>query len=379
VSGHEKRLLLVSFEALAIAGLQRMVLDLGRCLSDRGWTTRILFPSSSGERLLADWTAGAAPAEIVVTPAVKLSTEGRGGRDVVDLRREIARFHPTAVNLHYGVHYCSIKDIAAVLLTGRRPVVTIYAPYSISPGTLIDRSSNQIRSVRLAAPFVKKFVAISRNTAEGIAATGISASKIQTVLCGVQQPGLIDRAAARARLGIGAGTFVVSAVGGLVDYKGFVDVAAAVGRLNAEGQETLLLIAGSGPDEAAVTAAAGRLGEHCRLLGRVNETAPVFAASDLFVLPSRQEGFGLVYLEAAFQGVASIGCRSGGTPDAIDDGITGLLVPPGDVTALTDAIRALRSDPQRRAQMGAAARARATVGYTDEIMADSYDRILRQH
>jgi glycosyltransferase involved in cell wall biosynthesis len=307
-----------------------------------------------------------------------MSTEHHGAMDVLHFEREIARFDPSVVNLHYGVHHCSVKDVAAVLLARKRLVVTIHAPHEEDSGTLIARSRADIWAMRLAAPFVQAFVANSSATAKGIAATGVRQTKVHTVLCGVKPPEEFGRGRARRLLGIPESAFVISAVGGLVAYKGFVELAEAVGRLNETGCETLLLIAGDGPDAEAVADAARTLGSNCRMLGRVKDTAPVFAAADLFVLPSRQEGFGLVYLEAAFQGVPSIGCRSGGTPDAIGDASTGLLVQPGDTAELTEAIRSLRMDPERRLRMGAAAKARANTGYTDEVMADGYDKLLQR-
>jgi len=239
-----------------------------------------------------------------------------------------------------------------------------------------ERGAAQTRAVRLAAPFVKAFVANSAATAEGIAATGIRRSKIHTVNCGVRPTLAFGRPRARNLLGIPESAFVISAVGGLVAYKGFVELAEVVAHLNATGSETFLLIAGDGPEAEAVARAAQKLGNHCRMLGRVKDTTPVFAAADLFVLPSREEGFGLVYLEAAFQGVPSIGYRSGGAPDAIGDESTGLLVQPGDTVGLTEAIRALRADPQRRTRMGANAKARASASFTDEVMATGYEQIL---
>jgi len=123
----DRRLLIVSLDRLAVAGLQRMVIDLGRCLAQRGWKTRILFPDSSGEALLADWTAEAEPAEIVITDAIKHSSLPRSRQDVLRFEREIVRFNPSVVNLHSGVNYCSVKDVASVVLARKRPVVTIHA------------------------------------------------------------------------------------------------------------------------------------------------------------------------------------------------------------------------------------------------------------
>jgi glycosyltransferase involved in cell wall biosynthesis len=110
-----------------------------------------------------------------------------------------------------------------------------------------------------------------------------------------------------------------------------------------------------------------RLDDCVHLLGHVPEATKLawYGAADVFALPSlhvgrKFEGFGLVYLEAGAAGLPAIGTYDCGAEDAIEHGVTGLLVPQSDVTlALADAIISLLNDPARAAQMGAAGRARA--------------------
>ena len=80
--------------------------------------------------------------------------------------------------------------------------------------------------------------------------------------------------------------------------------------------------------------------------------------ADVFALPTRGEAFGMVFQEAAAAGLPAIGTRLNAIPEIVADGDTGILVPPGDVAALADALRALVSSPERRAAMGTAARRR---------------------
>ncbi|HET7464277.1 MAG TPA: glycosyltransferase family 4 protein [Longimicrobium sp.] len=84
----------------------------------------------------------------------------------------------------------------------------------------------------------------------------------------------------------------------------------------------------------------------------------LWRAADLFVLPTRGEAFGMVFQEAAAAGLPAIGTAINAIPEIVIDGETGLLVPPGDVGALADALRALVASPGRRREMGAAARRR---------------------
>ena len=100
------------------------------------------------------------------------------------------------------------------------------------------------------------------------------------------------------------------------------------------------------------------------------------AAADVFALPSRREGFGLVYVEAALHGVPSVGCAVGGVTDVIAHGETGLLVPPEDADALAGTLRRLADDPRWRRRLGAAAGPEAAE-FTEPVMADRYTAVFR--
>jgi glycosyltransferase involved in cell wall biosynthesis len=106
----------------------------------------------------------------------------------------------------------------------------------------------------------------------------------------------------------------------------------------------------------------------------------LLAASDIFVLPSGQESFGIAFVEAWACGTPVIGCRSGAISSVIDEGRDGLLVPYGDPDALAQAILELLDDPHRRAKMGRAGRQKVLEHYTWEIIAERvravYGRVI---
>lgn len=100
----------------------------------------------------------------------------------------------------------------------------------------------------------------------------------------------------------------------------------------------------------------------------------LYAACHCFAVPSNYESFGLVYVEAMAHGKPVIGCRAGGIPEVIDDGVTGLLIAPGDHRALAEAIIALANDAPRRAAMGTAARSQVETRFSQHrLAADSAD------
>ncbi len=109
-----------------------------------------------------------------------------------------------------------------------------------------------------------------------------------------------------------------------------------------------------------------------RYLGRISRETPhgraelerIFDQATVFVLPSLYEPFGVAFLEAMAYGLPCVGTTTCAMPEIVEDGVTGLLAPPGDADALTDCLTALVSAPDRASSMGAAGRERMTARYT---------------
>lgn len=187
-----------------------------------------------------------------------------------------------------------------------------------------------------------------------------------------------ERAAARARLGLPSGPLVVG-VSRLVPRKGFDVLISALAQLAPRHTGLTGAIAGSGRDEARLRGAIARSGAPVRLLGRVaNDQLPaLYGCADLFAMPCRsrwfgleQEGFGIVFLEAAACGVAQIAGASGGAEEAVVHESTGLVVDqPDDVAAVAAAIDRLLSDHDERSRLGAEARRRAVAEFSYDSLA----------
>jgi glycosyltransferase involved in cell wall biosynthesis len=129
-----------------------------------------------------------------------------------------------------------------------------------------------------------------------------------------------------------------------------------------EDAATRVLIVGDGPLRAALERQARRLGiaHAVTFAGYNDDPVSAYAAMDVFVLPSRDEGFGLVFLEAMAMGVPVVGTQVIGSKDAVEDGVTGLLVPHADAPALANAVLRILGDPElsRRLRSTAAERVR---------------------
>ncbi|MEK7269487.1 MAG: glycosyltransferase [Planctomycetota bacterium] len=112
-----------------------------------------------------------------------------------------------------------------------------------------------------------------------------------------------------------------------------------------------------------------------RHLGYIPEPgrlADLYAAADLFLLPSLEDNLPNTLLESLACGTPVVACAAGGIPEALEDGVTGALTPPRDARAFAGAILALLLDPERRARMGAAATARIEQGFRPAVQADRY-------
>jgi phosphatidylinositol alpha-1,6-mannosyltransferase len=175
----------------------------------------------------------------------------------------------------------------------------------------------------------------------------------------------------RAALGIDDGAFVVSSYSRLVPRKGMDTLIRAAARLQSDVPRLQVVIGGSGRDEARLKKLAERLKAPITFLGRVpdEQLSDWIASSDLMVMDCRsrwfgleQEGFGIVFVEAAATGVAQIAGRSGGSHEAVANGVTGLvLADPRSEQLLARAILALVHDEDRRLAYGRASRV-AAVG-----------------
>ena len=179
----------------------------------------------------------------------------------------------------------------------------------------------------------------------------------------------IERAHVRARLGVPPDAPLLLSVSRLVPRKGMDTLIDAAAVLAGDHPTLQVLIGGAGRDRSRLEARIARSGAPARLLGWVAdaELPDLYAAADIFVLCCRdrwggleQEGFGIIFLEAAAAGLPSVAGRSGGSAEAVVDGETGFVVDdPSDPSALAAAIRSLLDDRRLARRQGEAARRRA--------------------
>jgi glycosyltransferase involved in cell wall biosynthesis len=171
----------------------------------------------------------------------------------------------------------------------------------------------------------------------------------------------------------------LAVVGRLIPIKGHAVLLEALARARKEVPGLGLAVAGDGPLDQELRATTRRLElvDAVTFLGRVSPVAPVLEDAAIVVVPSLGEGFGMVALEAMERGRAVIASDVGGLPEIVEDGTTGLLVPPGDPVALARAIVELAGDPARAAGLGARGRERAVAAFSQDRCTDRIEELYR--
>lgn len=227
----------------------------------------------------------------------------------------------------------------------------------------------------------RRTVAISPAVRACLARGGVPDDRLRTIPSAVDPARLVrtrPAAAVRAELAVAEGRLLVLALGALVPRKGFDVLLEALARVADAPWE--LAIGGEGPERGALLARADSLGigPRVRLLGRREDVPDLLGAADLVAMPSRREGLGVAALETLAVGRPLVASAVGGLGEAVVEGESGLLVPPGDVEALAAALRRLLDDGALRARLAAGGPARVAQGFLATQMVAAYRRLYEE-
>lgn len=178
----------------------------------------------------------------------------------------------------------------------------------------------------------------------------------------------------------GTKTVMLGVAGSLTHTKGHEYLIRAIFQLQSQGIDIQVRIAGDGSLRSHLEELVEslELGQRIEFLGRVTDMATFYKDLDLFVLPSLSEGMPMTVLEAMAMGLPSVATDVAGTPEALRNGIDGLLVPPANPTALANAIACLAGDIDLRRQMGSSARHRVREQFTGRQMAEKCMTVYQQ-
>jgi glycosyltransferase involved in cell wall biosynthesis len=324
------------------------------------------------------------------------------GRAVAPLRdfralwtiyRELCRFQPRIVHTHTA-KAGALGRLAALLYNrtrGRRAPARLVHTYHghVFEGYFTARSTSVfIAMERWLARRTDAIVAIAPEIAKDIVGkfrVG-SPEQVQLIPLGFALSRFAEitdaaRLAARARLALPRPGPVITTVGRLTEIKGHELFIETARRLSSVLPDAVFLIAGDGARRSALeraTVAAG-IENRVRFLGWRRDLEDLYAATDLFVLTSRNEGTPVALIEAMAAGVPGVSTDVGGVRDVITSSDIGVLVPPGDARGLAQAVQALwdRGETARR-QMGQRARQAVLAAFSIDRLVADIDALYRQ-
>jgi glycosyltransferase involved in cell wall biosynthesis len=357
-------------------------------LRERGYETMLVAGTvGQGEQSMA-YVADELGVPVVTIP--HLHREISPVRDLLAtwrLARIIRIERPTILHTHTAK--AGAVGRAAALLAGRsRPPIIVHTFHGhVLRGYFGRFWTGVFRQLeRLLARITDALVAVSPEVRDELVALGVApASKFRVIRLGIELDNRVSsdgsaRAETRRTMGVPEARFVVGWIGRMTGVKRTDVVLKGFRALRDIGVDAILCMVGDGPDRAAVEQLAGELGivRDCLFAGYQEDVGPFFAAFDVFVLPSGNEGTPVTAIEALATGCPVVATRVGGVPDVVDDGVDGFLVAPGAVQEVAARLAELARDPELRVRMGAAGREQMRTRYAVDRLVDDVDRLYRE-
>lgn len=280
--------------------------------------------------------------------------------------------------LHSHGYKSDIIGCLAVLLRRTRWVATNHVWHPMT---------GKLRLYEAADAFVlrhaRRVIAVSSEIKDDLISTNVPSASVRVIANGIDidrfvQPRSTDHV--RAALGIDRQDVVVTIVGRLSPEKGHRTFLQAAEKVCATRKHVKCLIVGDGPIAGELRAEAARLSLEGRVIfaGFRRDMPEMYALSDVVVNASSIEGLPMTILEAMASGVAIIAARTGGIPDVITDGRTGLLVDAGDVDALRMRMESLVDRDDERRRLATAACDFVTINHSLKKMCDTYRQVYRE-
>ena len=288
------------------------------------------------------------------------------------------------------------RGLAAVLRAERPDVAQLHDPHAVSAGLLARRLGGTkvplVATRRVDFPLkgflsrakysaCERVIAVSTAIREVLVQDGLPAERLRLVHEGVR-----DRAPetggrdALLELGVPEGSPVIGNVAALTDHKDHATLLEAAALVVKARPDVRFVILGEGEKRAQLLGLRRQLGleDHVIFAGFRHDLDRLLPAFDVFCLSSHQEGLGTSLLDAMVFARPIVATRAGGIPDAVEDGVTGHLVPVRDAGALGGALLALLADPARREEMGALGRQRFVEHFTAELMVENTLRVYAE-
>lgn len=237
-------------------------------------------------------------------------------------------------------------------------------------------------AVRLKYRLYDTVVTISEGIRRVLLAEGLDPGKVVCVHSAVDtevyRPDA-DRARLRQAFGLADDVLAVGMIAQMIERKGHRDLLDALPAVVERYPELRVILFGQGPLASSLEAAVAErdLSGYVRFAGFRADLPDLLPALDLVVHPARMEGLGVALLQASACAVPIVAARAGGIPEAVEDGVNGLLFPPGDSAALAQAMSQLCGDPVLRQTMGRRGRERVLQRFSIDAMVEGNCRVYR--
>ncbi len=346
---------------MSSGGAETVVYDVSTGLTEKGHSVSV---ASSGGRLAEELKARGVTVHEVSALAGKRPMQVLAAIPV--LARLLRSERYDAVNAHA---YLTAVEVWCARVISRAPVPLVFTLHLQEREGLYPVMAKTLRFI------ATKVVTVCRSTKVRLAQSGLPVEMVSVLYNGVD----VSNFPVREANPLGR-PLRVGVVARLVERKGHRFLLEAMARLRDDGDcpEFSLDVVGDGPagdDLKRLTARLG-LGDRVNFLGDTGEIPSVLSRMDVFVLPSTYEAFPVSLLEAMSSGVAVLATEVDGVPELIEDGVTGVLVPPSDVEKLSVALKGLLLDDNMRERLARAGASHVRDGFTLQHMVGGYENIL---
>jgi glycosyltransferase involved in cell wall biosynthesis len=355
--------------------------DMHRGGAERQWATLIPALARRGAevRLVCLYDEGPLFEEVRAAGVPAACLGLRGPNDVRGMRRALAEAHGRPGAVITRTISPQVLGQAIARRAGASHVFNEHTPLTAG-GELLPMRARQRVLTHLVAPHVHRVIEVSERQRAPLERLGYETERIVTVPNGVFASEVVaraDRSAMRASLGLEDGDFAVLCVANLRAEKGVDMFVEAVVRAHQPMRRLHGLIAGDGPERERLERLVDQ-SEGVELLGSRGDVPDLIVACDAVALLSQAEALPMSILEAMALGRPVVTCDVGGAGEAVVDGKTGFVVPPGDTEAAAAALAKLAADPVAAQAMGERGRTRQRKRFDGEAMVDGYWRALEE-
>ena len=338
----------------AIGGAERDLIALLKTLDHHKWEPHVVCPGTGP--FIEQLHAIAVPTHALSLPPWRKPLAVFQRRSAVGrLEALVNQLDPAMI--HVNDYWWAPHAVRAIASRPSNPVpIVAQVRQEIEPAKVRRYGLDRIEAV----------IAMSRQIEQSLIAGGVSVKNVRTVYSGIdlseKQPTHDDQAI-RQMIGLPNGAVVLGTVANLFPRKGYEVMLRALPAIVRVVPTVHYVIVGS--DDTDYADRLKRLAHELKIADRVHivgfqdPVQPFLAALDLYVHPALMEGFGIAVVEAMAMGKAVVATTTGGLPEVVAQGETGLLVPPADVESFAAAVVSLLEDRVRREQMGRNGKARA--------------------